>query len=465
LRPNIRNSLSDNEILRCLTARQTLTMTPEQKGPDLDSVEIAIRKAFEKGDSASRDFRNKVYRSALAGLERQLSARPDLPEAAVEKRRAAVKATIMRIEAGFMPARAGAEIAAPPPEVRPLPPENWPAAPRPVHPKPVVPQARPLRRPEPTAEPAEPAFEAPPAARRPAQGSRQPGERIEPGFESLGSDEAPRQRVWDAPAPVGQDEPAHAAPDADPVFDAPFRERPDTRYADDRYDDGFEDDFPPPTPDRRRPAKPRKSLLRRMAIPVVLLAVLAAGGLYLASVLLVPPQDREAADAVPAAPATDAQSPLPAAVSVGADEDWITIFQPQDASQVNASGEVTAGVVEEEGETFLRVVSAGDAAPVRFAIGPGTLERLAGGGAIFSIVARANADDGETQFSVDCDFAGLGDCGRRRFAPRITTEEFLFEVPVGSGSPAAGGSIAIVPDVSGQGRAVEIFAIRVAPAG
>ena len=61
-------------------------MTPEQKGPVLDSVEITIRKAFEKGDSASRDFRNKVYRSALAGLERQLSARPDLPAAAVEKR-------------------------------------------------------------------------------------------------------------------------------------------------------------------------------------------------------------------------------------------------------------------------------------------------------------------------------------------------------------------------------------------
>jgi hypothetical protein len=458
----MRNSLSDKEILRCLTERQTLTMTPEQKGPVLDSVEIAIRKAFEKGDSASRDFRNKVYRSALAGLERQLSARPDLPEAAVEKRRAAVKATIMRIEAGFMPGQAGAIPAAPPPEVRSLPPENWPAAPKPVHPKPVVPQARPLRRPEPTAEPA---FEAPPAARRPAQPSRQPGERIEPGFESLGSDDVPRQRVWDAPGPVEQDEAVHATPDADPVFDASFRDRPDTRYADDRYDDGFEDDFPPPSPDRRRPAKPRKSLLRRLAIPLVLLAVLAGGGLYLASVLMVPPQDRETADTAPAAPAADAQAQLPAAVAVGADEDWITIFQPQDASQVNASGEVTAGVVEEEGETFLMVVSTGDAAPVRFAIGPGTLERLAGRGAIFSIVARANADDGETQFSVDCDFAGLGDCGRRRFAPRITTEEFLFEVPVGSGSPAGGGSIAIVPDVSGQGRALEIFAIRVAPAG
>jgi hypothetical protein len=79
------------------------------------------------------------------------------------------------------------------------------------------------------------------------------------------------------------------------------------------------------------------------------------------------------------------------------------------------------------------------------------------------VVARAQEGE-ETQISVDCNFGELGDCGRKRYLVGITREEFLFEVELPAGNPGSGGTIAINSDVEGQGRAVDLFAIRVSTA-
>ena len=60
----------------------------------MDVIEKAIRGALEKGDADDRAFREKVYRSAFAALERALQANPDLAPEIAGKRRSDLQAKI-----------------------------------------------------------------------------------------------------------------------------------------------------------------------------------------------------------------------------------------------------------------------------------------------------------------------------------------------------------------------------------
>jgi len=140
---------------------------------------------------------------------------------------------------------------------------------------------------------------------------------------------------------------------------------------------------------------------------------------------------------------------------------WIDVFQPSDPASIRAPGGTSAEVADDDGEAFLRIRSTSEGAAVGFDIGEGTLQRLAGKTAIFSIDARSE-EQRETQISIACDFAGLGDCGRRRYLLAAERGEYLFEVAIPAGTPSGAGSIEIVPDIANQGRPVDIFAIRVA---
>ncbi|TIS64088.1 MAG: hypothetical protein E5W43_17700, partial [Mesorhizobium sp.] len=70
----------------------------------MDAIEKAIRNAFEKGNPEDRAFREKVYRSAFAALDRVLQANPNVTVEAAINRRKAVQAKITEIESEFLPA-------------------------------------------------------------------------------------------------------------------------------------------------------------------------------------------------------------------------------------------------------------------------------------------------------------------------------------------------------------------------
>ena len=70
----------------------------------MDAIEKAIRNAFEKGNAEDRAFREKVYRSAFAALDRVLQANPNVTVEAAINRRKAVQAKIAEIESEFLPA-------------------------------------------------------------------------------------------------------------------------------------------------------------------------------------------------------------------------------------------------------------------------------------------------------------------------------------------------------------------------
>ena len=119
-----------------------------------------------------------------------------------------------------------------------------------------------------------------------------------------------------------------------------------------------------------------------------------------------------------------------------------------------------ADVVQDDTGSFLRIRSGASGSAISFDVGQGVLEKLAGKHAVFDIVARAE-DGKDTQISVDCNFGDLGDCGRKRYAVGQQRNEYLFDVKFPDKPPGAAGSIAINSDFDKQGKAVDIYEIRV----
>jgi hypothetical protein len=174
----------------------------------------------------------------------------------------------------------------------------------------------------------------------------------------------------------------------------------------------------------------------------------------------VDPQDLPEAEK-PAVPAGDQTATQVTAVAPA--DNWLLIFRPENPGELVVDPTISATVKGSGPLAHLRVEpaksSTGDAAVV-FSLGQGILEQIAGKKAVFDIVAAA--DDGNpTQISVFCDFAGLGDCGRKRFQIDAATSDNLFQIEFPAGTPTGNGQIVLNPDVEGKGRPLEIYAIKV----
>ncbi|TIQ19246.1 MAG: hypothetical protein E5X51_21790 [Mesorhizobium sp.] len=397
----------------------------------MDAIEKAIRNAFEKGNAEDRAFRERVYRSAFAALDRALQANPNVTVEVAIKRRKAVQAKITEIESEFLPA--------------------VPAVGRPTDDDAV-------EQPAGSEADAEPKADAEPDA----------GADAEPA--------PPPEVVVDAPV-----EP-HARPtsDASPASDAP-RSRvlpvvPDI-MPEPVFPDGPEIDMssPPSTgsgdaevmPDRddRRVRGPRLPLTA-IFLGVTLLA--AAGiGLYFAAQTGVFKSAAELDTAPPQTPPTvedDDFTPsdtAPPLNSGEAERDWINVFSPSDPTLVSAPSDAKAEVMQDDSGSFLRIRSGASGSAISFDVEQGVLEKLAGKHATFDIIARSEEGQ-ETQISVDCNFGELGDCGRKRYAVGHERNEYLFDVRFPDKRPGAAGAIAINSDFDKQGKSVDIYEIRVA---
>ena len=337
----------------------------------MDAIEKAIRGALQKGNARDQAFRERVYKSAFAALERALEARDSITAEAAERRRQALRTKIGEVEAEFMPA---AEVGKP----------QEPAV---------------SADPEMLADTADRSSQAAPAAPEVA-----PHDRLEGGQEHAVSEE-----------PIS----------------------------------------------RRRP-------FATLFMIALLLAAVGTGVWWtLQTGILESIESRDGRVPNPP-PELNGESfrpeKLPDEAADGVDTDiprsWIMVFEPATSTDVTVPGGAKAELSERDGEAFLRISSQGGA-EVLFDIGEGTLERIAGGKALFSISARAQ--EGElTQISVACDLAELGDCGRKRYEVGSALSEFLFEIELPNRDPGAGGTIAINPDISGGGLQLDVKEIRIA---
>ncbi len=359
----------------------------------MDSIEQAIRNALGKGNAEDPAFRERVYRSAQAALERAVLANQSIPADAVARRRKQFLDTIARIESDYYPAAEA--------QVEPPAPVSTIA----------------------------PSVDAP---------------RVE-------SVDAARQ----APAvDLGERRAAPSASRAEPSFDDERRAAPPAPPRHRRRAEVRDDDYAQSPPRRRR------SFPWGLIVGLTTLAVIA-GLAYWAAVEF----------GLLNAPGQGAQSGRPAQNSAGSSEaparpgdndplsGWLPVFSPSDPTTVAASPGARAEVVTEDGRQVMRISSGSGGAPLRFDIGAGVLERLAGKRAVFDIVARAGSQ--ATQMSVTCALGKSENCGRNRYTVGVEQSEYLFEVEVPAGAGGEAGAIEIVADVSNGGKTVDIVEIRV----
>lgn len=436
----------------------------------MDAIEKAIRNAFEKGDPEDRAFREKVYRSAFAALDRALKTHPNLTVEAAIIRRKSLQAKIAEIETEFMPAIRAAR-AAPPPMARPVqPPRPAGAVPPPaaeIPPRPAAPQVQavqpgppPAQRPPPQVPQVPQAVPVPPPDPRPSPPVIEPVS--DPGIVGRTAQEIPSISV-EPPGARGV-EPV-SAPGIEMADERPVRE-PGLLAGDPRAGDR---QVAAAGPDRPR----RRSRFATLFLIVTLLTAAAIGAWWAYKTgLFKSPQEIDTS--VPNPPATTEEEDFTPLVpeetgDAGGDparpgeidqrRNWITVFTPEDPSLANAPAGASAEVNQDDFGSYLRISSSGDA--VMFDVGQGVLEQVAGKKVVFEIVARA--EDGKpTQMSVTCDLGELGDCGRKRYDVVAERAEYLWELTLPATRPGAAGTIAIVPDLDNQGKAVQIYEIRTA---
>lgn len=437
----------------------------------MDVIEKAIRNAFEKGDASDQAFRERVYRQAFAALDRVLQANPGVTVESAIKRRKSLQAKIVDIEQEFTHPRE------PQPDpllvtVPPLPTEAASEPPRVVHVPPVQapvlsPRATPVpevsiisvrpapRAPEPQApEPQAPEPQAPePQAQAPEPQASEP--RVEP------------EPVVEAPAPayeplvpevtVEDITPEPQAEQVEPVI--PLSERrvePEAVSADVR-----------PTERVVAGQERRRRPMAAMFVAVTLFSILAIGIWWaMQTGLLGNTTQSEPVRTV--LPPTDdfepgADEPPVEPGQADASRDWIEVFNGNDANSLSAPSDASAEAMHDEGQNFVRIKSGESGAAVLIDVNPGVLEQIAGKRATFDIVAKAQEGQ-DTQMSVTCNFAELGDCGRKRYAVGNARADYLFEIDMPAKKPGAGGTIAINSDFDNKGKSVDIYEVKVSVA-
>jgi len=145
--------------------------------------------------------------------------------------------------------------------------------------------------------------------------------------------------------------------------------------------------------------------------------------------------------------------------------DWVDVFTPADTSNIKAGSRAAADPVSDERGQRLRVTSATSDADgnVSVEIPASILEQMSG--KTSTVALSVQADGGkQTQFSVECDFSSLGDCGRHRFTVNDEKNDMLFKVTFDrSLAPSSPGRILINSDVTGAGNSLSVYAVRVLP--
>lgn len=411
----------------------------------MDVIEQAIRSAFERGDADDRAFREKVYRSAFAALEKALQNNQGISPELAEKRRTALQAKIADIETEFIPAVPSVETPA-----RAAEPELS------VNSAPSV-ELDDGQRATPAAPPVGPAVETSdgPASHDddPVIGIPEPVEpRLSPRSSEPRLPEPPADRRAEAAA--GR-VPEPFFPDVSD-FDTTAPER-----------DTFQEDIaavsadggPNVAPERRRP-------LAAIFLGVTLLALAAIGVWWAISTGLVkipgpadtdeitqvPPDDEEFTPGEEEAPAKPGE--------LDAERNWILVFSPSDATTISAPGDTKAEVMSDDSGNFVRIRSSASGSAIVFDVPQGVLEQISGKHATFDVVARAE-EGKETQFSVDCNFGELGDCGRKRYRAGYEKGDFLFDLDLPAKAPGAEGTVAINSDVDNGGKAIDVYEIKV----
>jgi len=231
-----------------------------------------------------------------------------------------------------------------------------------------------------------------------------------------------------------------------------------------------------------RPRKPRRGLFSRLFILSIVVSTLGMGAwwIYTSGIMLsVAERDTSVPNPPPRAEDEDftgtdtATQPAPESTAAprtldaqsGFSENWIEVFEPKQISAIRPRGNALVDVVAASDGTAIQIVSrSADAdGSAEITVPAEVLQEMAGRTSTIALTLQS-ADDKPVQISVTCEFGRLGDCARHRFTVNPERSDVLFRVSFERAmAPGTPGRLLLNGDLSGAGRGVQLYSVRILP--
>lgn len=271
--------------------------------------------------------------------------------------------------------------------------------------------------------------------------------------------------------------------DREPVFDiVPDMDMREERRAP-SFDFGVDEpepaaigEEPPPAPAARelRAVRPRKrSRWKARAFVFVTLAAFAGAGWWWVETtgMLVPVSVRGGAVPNPAPQVSDedfdgAKQLKSLSRQGGYGDEWTTLYEPGGKNVVTAGASATAKVEQSGSGPYLDITSGavGLDGSVAIELPQSVISTLQGKTSNISLMLQGG--DKPVQITVECEFGGLGNCGRHRFMLSQNKNDFIFDVAVKPGaSPDGPGRLLINADAGGEANSARLYSIHILPGG
>lgn len=446
----------------------------------MSGLEQAIRNALERADRANPEIRSRIYQSARNALEAGLRKQDINDPAVIERQKQRLEITIQAIEREELERlRAAARLEkilienGPDPDEERLPggePEavteendepapvavaEVPRAERVAEPSLDIPEARP--------------HGAEPQLHEPRDVPPPPAEEDESSLAGLsaGRDDAPVAAAPDLAA-ERLVRPPHEERKAGRKRKRERREEEDRAWAEPSTPEGRRI-----APDRREKRRRSGSLIVSLFVYLVLLATIAGGvwwvyatGMLKAAIegtgdFELVPRELQAEDFDPAAENETRLDPLRRFSG-----DWVDIFKPGESQAAVTPGRQAK--ISEASDSDGKAIMIASEAPdqdgeVRIEVPASILQELAGKTSTIAITLRADSEL-PSQIYVQCEFSTLGGCGRHRFTVSNERADELIQVKFdGKLGPSEPGHIVINSDLTGEGRAIRLYGVRVLP--
>jgi hypothetical protein len=145
--------------------------------------------------------------------------------------------------------------------------------------------------------------------------------------------------------------------------------------------------------------------------------------------------------------------------------EWIDIFKPNGIDNVTTAASARIAPVTDSDGAAVTITSAApdQDGEVRVEVPASILQDLAGKTSTLAITVRADGDL-PAQIYIQCEFTTLGDCGRHRFTVSNERVDELIQMKFdGKLGPTDPGYVIINSDLTGEGRAIRLYGIRVLP--
>lgn len=279
----------------------------------------------------------------------------------------------------------------------------------------------------------------------------------------LERDNGPREPVFDIMPEIERREERRA-----PSFDI---DTPEPVRADER------DEEPQPEvihlPPERAIKPRRKSRWKARAFALVTLAAFGAAGWWWvhSTGLTLPRAIRDGS--VPNPPPSVKEDDFDGAKQLkslsrqgGYGDEWTKLFEAGKTKSFSVGAQATAKVEQSGSGPYLAITSAspGLDGSVSIELPQSVIASMQG--KISNVALMLEGSDKPVQVTVECDFGGLGGCGRHRFLLSQNKTDLMFDVEVKSGGAAADtGRLIINADAGGEGNSAKLFSIHVLPGG